>query len=155
MTPRSELEDRIEVNLTGRCYPIIVREGLRHEIGALSRGALSPRGRKIAIISNARVYQHYGDTVRESLVQAGWQVAHHLIGDGERYKTLGTAEKVYTFLIEHRFERNDAIIALGGGIVGDLAGFVAASYLRGIDLIQMPTTLLAQIDSSIGGKTGV
>ncbi|HEY6332819.1 MAG TPA: 3-dehydroquinate synthase, partial [Blastocatellia bacterium] len=97
----------------------------------------------------------YGRRAAASLKRAGFRVQRVLTGDGERFKTLRSAEQLYTFLIQHRIERTDIIVALGGGIVGDLAGFVAATYLRGIKVIQVPTTLLAQIDSSVGGKTGV
>jgi 3-dehydroquinate synthase len=148
-------QDEIEVKLAGRAYPIIVRNGLRHSLGELARSAFSARTGKLAVISNARIFGHYGDEVMASLRAANFQVSQFLIGDGERFKTLRTAEKVFSFLIEQQLERADSVIALGGGIVGDLAGFAAAAYLRGIDYIQVPTTLLAQIDSSIGGKTGV
>jgi len=90
-----------------------------------------------------------------SLNKAGFEVNTFSIGDGESFKSLRTAETILTFLIQQRLERNDIIVALGGGVVGDLAGFVAATYLRGIRFVQVPTTLLAQIDSSVGGKTGV
>src|SRR5205085_3590049 len=90
-----------------------------------------------------------------SLRGAGFAVAHWLMGDGERFKSLRTAGRALEFLSESRLERSDAVVALGGGVVGDLAGFAAAVYLRGIAFVQVPTTLLAQIDSSVGGKTGV
>jgi 3-dehydroquinate synthase len=149
------MRNSIEVMLAGRSYPILIEEGVLHRIGSEARASLSPRCRKAAVISNQRVFSLLGDTVSKSLKEAGLDVSKFLIGDGERFKTLRTAEKVYSFLIEQRLERADCIIALGGGVVGDLAGFVAATYLRGIDYIQVPTTLLAQIDSSIGGKTAV
>ncbi|MDQ2936086.1 MAG: 3-dehydroquinate synthase, partial [Acidobacteriota bacterium] len=91
----------------------------------------------------------------KSLHTSGFSVSPWLMDDGERHKSLRTAEKALHFLSETRLERGDAVIALGGGVVGDLAGFVAATYLRGLAFIQVPTTLLAQIDSSVGGKTGV
>src|SRR5262249_8087677 len=107
------------------------------------------------IISNPTVHGKYGPRVRSSLTRAGFRVKKIIIPDGERHKTLKTAEAIYTFLIENRIERKDVIVALGGGVIGDVAGFAAATYLRGVNLVQVPTTLLAQIDSSVGGKTGV
>jgi 3-dehydroquinate synthase len=151
----STTSERIEVNLASRSYPIVIETGLLARVGAQARELLSPRCRQAAIVSNARVYRHYGEMVCASLTAAGLRTVHILIGDGERFKTLRAAEKIYTFLIEQGIERNDCIFALGGGVVGDLAGFVAATYLRGINFIQLPTTLLAQIDAAIGGKTGV
>lgn len=147
--------DTIEVKLTGRSYPIIVEEGLMARVGEIVGERVSARCRQAAIISNERIFSHYGSQVCESLKQAGLKVCHLLIGDGERYKNLRTAEKIYSFLIENRIERSDLLVALGGGIIGDIGGFVAATYLRGIDFIQLPTTLLAQIDAAIGGKTAV
>ncbi|MGH9903659.1 MAG: 3-dehydroquinate synthase, partial [Pyrinomonadaceae bacterium] len=100
-------------------------------------------------------FELYGERAAASLRAAGFVVARWLMGDGERHKSLRTAEKSLVFLSEARLERSDAVVALGGGVVGDLAGFAAAVYLRGVPFIQAPTTLLAQIDSSVGGKTGV
>src|SRR6185295_4674934 len=91
----------------------------------------------------------------KSLKQAGFATLTHLIGDSERAKSIRTAERAWGCLIANRFERSDGIVALGGGVVGDLAGFVAATFLRGVEFVQIPTTLLAQIDSSVGGKTAV
>jgi 3-dehydroquinate synthase len=149
------IQDRIEVRLKDRSYTILIESGLRHRFGSEARAVLSPRCRNAAVISNSTVFDQHGVALSAGLEDAGLRVVTHLIGDGERYKNLRTTEKAYSFLIENKLERSDAIIALGGGVVGDLAGFVAATYLRGIDFIQVPTTLLAQIDSSIGGKTGV
>ncbi|MEW6735485.1 MAG: 3-dehydroquinate synthase [Acidobacteriota bacterium] len=148
-------QERIDVKLAGRSYPILIEAGLRHRLGSIVPTILSRHCQQTVIVSNARVFTHYGSAVCDSLKAAGLQVKHILIGDGERFKTLSTAEKVYSFLIQERVERNDCIIALGGGVVGDLAGFVAATYLRGIDFLQLPTTLLGQIDAAIGGKTAV
>jgi 3-dehydroquinate synthase len=125
------------------------------QTGAITRAALGPKTRRIALISNPKVHGLYGKTVEKSLKQAGFAVLPHLIGDGERAKSLRTAEHAWGFLIANRFERSDALVALGGGVVGDLAGFVAAAFLRGVNFVQIPTTLLAQIDSSVGGKTAV
>ena len=145
----------VTVKLKERSYTIQISAGLLDETGALARRAAGDKARQCVIVSNPTVDALYGRRVARSLSRAGFKARSFLVGDGERYKTLRTAESLYTFLIEQRLERSDLIVALGGGVVGDLAGFVAATYLRGIRFIQAPTTLLAQIDSSVGGKTGV
>ena len=145
----------VTVRLKERRYRIPIRPGLLDAAGDLAREALGERTRHALIISNPGVDSLYGERVGRSLRRAGFQVQRFLIGDGERFKTLRTADDLYKFCIEQKLERSDCIVALGGGVVGDLAGFVAATYLRGIRFVQIPTTLLAQIDSSIGGKTGV
>lgn len=113
------------------------------------------RTRKICIVTDSNVGTHYGAQVKACLQEEFDFVALYTFAAGERHKNLATVEGLYEFLIKHRFERGDLLLALGGGVVGDLTGFTAATYLRGIDFIQVPTTLLAQVDSSIGGKTGV
>lgn len=145
----------ITVKLKERSYRIEIAGGLLDETGTLARRATGDKSRRAVIVSNPTVHALYGARVSHSLGRAGFETRHFLIGDGERYKTLRVAESLLTFLIEQRIERSDLIVALGGGVVGDLAGFVASAYLRGIRFIQVPTTLLAQIDSSIGGKTAV
>src|ERR1051325_1637422 len=147
----------VQVRLPARRtqYEIRIAPGLLSTLGAETRSVLGDGARRVAIISNKRVFELFGsDTVR-SLRRAGFETSRWLMKDGEQHKSLKSFEKVLTFLSESAFERSDAVVALGGGVVGDLAGFAAASYLRGISLIQAPTTLLAQIDSSVGGKTGV
>jgi 3-dehydroquinate synthase len=143
------------VQLGERSYRITIAAGALTFAGEIARAALGEQARRLAIISNARVQGLYGKVIERSLRQAGFSTLTHLIGDSERAKSLRTAERVWSFLIAHRFERSDGIIALGGGVVGDLAGFVAATFLRGVKLVQIPTTLLAQIDSSVGGKTAI
>ncbi len=145
----------VHVPLGERSYDITIADGALTHVGELIRASLGRKTRRVALISNPRIHALYGKTVERSLRQAGFEVLKHLIGDGERAKSLRTAERVWAFLIAHRFERGDALIALGGGVVGDLAGFVAATFLRGVSYAQIPTTLLAQIDSSVGGKTAV
>jgi 3-dehydroquinate synthase len=145
----------ISVRLRDRSYGIHIGAGLTDELGVLARSALGERARRAVVITNGRLEALYGDRVRRALVAANFTAHQFLIGDGERFKTLRSAESILTFLIERGIERSDAIVALGGGVVGDLAGFAAAVYLRGIRLVHVPTTLLAQIDSSVGGKTGV
>jgi len=136
-------------------YEIRIGEGLRREVGHVARGCLGDRVQRIAIVSNARVFSLYGTAVLKSLRGSGFTVLPCSIGDGERFKSMQTVERVLCFLNESGLERSDGVVALGGGVVGDVAGFAAAIYLRGVPFIQIPTTLLAQIDSSVGGKTGV
>src|SRR5262249_33866775 len=145
----------LTVRLGTRSYSILIGEGLLDQVGPLARKALGSTARRVALITNTTVNKLYGERVSGSLTDAGFRVFEASIKDGERFTTLGTAEKLFDSLIEQNFERSDAIVALGGGVVGDLAGFVAATFLRGIRFVQVPTTLLAQIDSSVGGKTGV
>jgi 3-dehydroquinate synthase len=145
----------VKVNLGERSYAIEIAAGLIDKTGQLARAALGEKTRSAVIVTNATVEALYGKRVRRSLDRAGFRASTFLIGDGEKFKTLRTAESLYTFLIENRFERSDVLIALGGGVVGDLTGFVAATFLRGVRFVQIPTTLLAQIDSSVGGKTAV
>jgi 3-dehydroquinate synthase len=146
---------KVHVSLDERSYDITIESGSLSQTGEIARSALGDKTRRIAIISNPKVHTHYGKAVEKSLKRAAFTTLTHLIGDGERAKSLLTAERAWGFLISNRFERSDAIIALGGGVVGDLAGFVAATFLRGVSYVQIPTTLLAQIDSSVGGKTAV
>jgi 3-dehydroquinate synthase len=145
----------VPVRLGPRIYQILISSGLLDDLGQQARLGLGDRARRAVVVSNATVESNLGDRPYKSLTRAHFEVHRFLIGDGERFKSLRTAESMLTFLIERRIERSDVIVALGGGVVGDLAGFVAATYLRGIRLIQAPTTLLAQIDSSVGGKTAV
>lgn len=145
----------VDVSLGDRSYRIAISAGVLQDSGAIIRAALGSRVRRVALISNPVVYGHYGSIVEKSLRRAGLVPLRHLIGDGERAKSLRTAERAWAFLIANRLERSDGVVALGGGVVGDLAGFVAATYQRGVPYVQIPTTLLAQIDSSVGGKTAV
>jgi 3-dehydroquinate synthase len=119
--------------------------------------SLSERHRActVAVMTNPRVGQLYTNRVTASLRGAGYRPFVATVPDGERFKTLRSAGRLYDELVKRRFERGDLILALGGGVIGDLAGFVAATYLRGVNYVQVPTTVVAQVDSSIGGKTGV
>ncbi|HEX8146334.1 MAG TPA: 3-dehydroquinate synthase [Pyrinomonadaceae bacterium] len=139
----------------GRGYRVEIGAGALARIGHAARASLPKEARKAAVISNARVFELYGGRAVESLRAAGFEVSHWLMGEGERFKTMRTAERALEFLSGAGLERSDAVVALGGGVVGDVAGFAAALYLRGVAFVQAPTTLLAQIDSSVGGKTGV
>ncbi|HYJ87959.1 MAG TPA: 3-dehydroquinate synthase [Pyrinomonadaceae bacterium] len=136
-------------------YKISLGRGLLSRTGELTRESLGRRAMRVAVFSNKTVFSLYGPQVIESLSETGFSVSHWLMGDGERFKSIRTTQKALLFLNEINLDRNDGVIALGGGVVGDLAGFAAAVYLRGIPFIQIPTTLLAQVDSSVGGKTGV
>ena len=110
---------------------------------------------KVCIVTDSAVAELYLTEVKEMIEKLNVQVTSFVFPAGEASKTLHTVQKLYTHLIEEHFDRKDVLVALGGGVVGDLTGYAAATYLRGIDFIQVPTTLLAQVDSSIGGKTGV
>ncbi len=145
---------RLEISLKqeARRSEINIGRGIRRNLGQLIP-LKAPR--RIGIISNERVFDLYGREVVRSLKAAGFKTFNWLMPEGERYKSFPELVKAVTFLSENRFERNDLVLALGGGVVGDLAGFSAAVYLRGLSLIQVPTTLLSQIDSSVGGKTGI
>ncbi|HJU91691.1 MAG TPA: 3-dehydroquinate synthase [Pyrinomonadaceae bacterium] len=143
---------QISLNQEARRSEINVGKGIRRQVGDLLP---SKAPRRVGIISNKRVFDLYGREVVRSLKAAGCKVFEWLMPEGERFKSFPVLEKAVAFLSENRFERNDLVVALGGGVVGDLAGFSAAIYLRGVPVIQVPTTLLAQIDSSVGGKTGI
>ncbi|MGI6010366.1 MAG: 3-dehydroquinate synthase [Ruminococcus sp.] len=117
--------------------------------------SLYPSGKKVCIVTDTEVGPLYLNKIREQLTDYFSTVTEFIFEAGEASKTLNTVKNLYTHLIQHHFDRKDVLIALGGGVTGDLTGFTAATYLRGVDFIQIPTTLLAQVDSSIGGKTGV
>ena len=146
--------EELRVELSERSYGIAIGSGTLRSIGdAVSAlGNVSPR---LVLISNPTVFDLYGRQVEESLASAGFEAATIIIPDGEEYKGLLWIEKVYGELLKHRLDRRSVIVALGGGVIGDMAGFAAATYMRGIRFVQVPTTLLAQVDSSVGGKTGV
>lgn len=136
-------------------YEIRIGAGILSEVGQITRNCIGDQSRQIATISNGKVFALYGPAVIKSLKASGFAVRPCLIGDGERYKSVKTVEKLLHFLKETGLERTDGVVSLGGGVVGDVTGFAASVYLRGVPFIQVPTTLLAQIDSSVGGKTGV
>ena len=148
---------RLQVSIPARSfnYEIIIGRGILSATGGKVRRSLGRQTRRLALISNKRVFNLYGPVVIESLEASGFQVSCWLMGDGERYKSLAAAETALQFLSDNGIERTDGVVALGGGVTGDVAGFAAAIYLRGISLVQIPTSLVAQIDASIGGKVGV
>lgn len=135
-------------------YPITIGAELANA-GYRIREIAGPGSKLAAIISNPKIFRLYGESLSNSLRQVGFEVAAWEMRDGERYKNLRSLESALEFLSGKRLTRSDTIIALGGGVVGDLAGFAASVYLRGISFIQVPTTLLSMIDSSVGGKTGL
>jgi 3-dehydroquinate synthase len=150
--PAKPLE-KLRVELAERSYEIAIGSGTLGGLGENLRGLqLSPR---LAIISNPTVHGLYGGPVESSLRASGFQPATIIVPDGERYKSLLWVEYIYGEMLRQRLDRKSAVVALGGGVVGDMAGFVASTYMRGIAYVQVPTTLLAQVDSSVGGKTGV
>jgi 3-dehydroquinate synthase len=112
-------------------------------------------GKKALLVSNPAIFKRYGETILDSLTAAGFQVVSCILPPGERYKTPASIQKIYDAALAHRLERSSTIVALGGGVIGDMAGFAAATWLRGINFVQVPTSLLAMVDASIGGKTGV
>ena len=149
--------NKVSVKLKGNShqYEIKIGHGLLNDCGDWARKSLSNETRKITVVTNAKVFRLYGEIVKKSLETAGFEVSICKIGDGEKYKSFRTLEKTLSFFSENKLKRTDAIVALGGGVVGDLAGFAASIYLRGVSFLQIPTTLLAMIDSSVGGKTAV
>lgn len=135
------------------CYDIVFTNDfslLPDELAALDAAE-----RKIAVIADSNTTALFGESILELLAGACKKAVLYEFPAGEKSKTLDTVKSIYTFLIKEKFDRKDLLIALGGGVVGDITGYAAATYLRGIDFVQIPTTLLAQSDSSIGGKTGV
>jgi 3-dehydroquinate synthase len=145
----------VRVPARSQSYDIKIGSRLLRNLGNEVRAALGSGTRRAALISNKTVFKLFGDGATASLERAGLSVKHWLMPDGERYKSFRNLEHAIEFLNNAALERDDVVVALGGGVVGDLAGFAASIYLRGIALVQVPTTLLAQIDSSVGGKTGI
>ena len=134
-------------------YPIYFEQNFEGLSRALFEEGLS--GRRICLVCDSNTFSFYAEEVKKELEKASEEVCVFSFPAGEENKNLHTVSKLYTFLIEREFDRKCVLAALGGGVTGDLTGFAAATYLRGIDFIQIPTTLLAQVDSSVGGKTGV
>jgi 3-dehydroquinate synthase len=154
---RSLALPRLQVSVPAQSfnYEIMIGRGILSATGGAIRRSLGRQAQRLSLISNKRVFNLYGPVVAESLEAKGFQVSSWLMGDGERFKSLETAQTAIHFLSDHGLERTDGVVALGGGVTGDLAGFAAAIYLRGISLVQIPTTLVAQIDAAVGGKVGV
>ncbi|NLC70701.1 MAG: 3-dehydroquinate synthase [Desulfuromonadaceae bacterium] len=147
------LEPELTVSLGEQSYPIFIGCGILDSLADIlvSRGFTG----RLALVTNTTVYPLYGGRVEENLRRAGIECRTIVLPDGEQYKNQATVTTIYDHLIEAGFDRGSALVALGGGVVGDIAGFAAATFMRGIRYAQVPTTLLSQVDSSVGGKTGI
>ena len=146
-------EQIVPMTLGERSYDIVLHPGLLATVGdRLSALTTSP---KIGVVTDRHVARHYLNGTLRSLRKAGYDPTPIILPPGERTKTLGTIAKILDVLARHKFERQSLLLALGGGVIGDVTGFAAAIYQRGIPFVQVPTTLVAQVDSSVGGKTGV
>ena len=145
------MSERVIVNASSGEYPVVIGEEL--DPGKLALETRKPC--KAIIVSDDIVFPIYGDIVTKSFEGAGFETTPFIIFNGESSKTLTTVERLLGFLSKQNLTRSDLLVALGGGVVGDIAGFAAAIYLRGVSYIQLPTTILAAVDSSVGGKTGV
>ncbi len=143
----------VHVNLGSRSYDILVGHGILDRLGDAHRRL--GLGAKAALVTNPTVSALYLDPVKQSLEAAGVDVHVVTVPDGEEYKTLDTVGDIHGKLMAGGLDRTSCVVTLGGGVVGDMAGFVAATYMRGIDFVQVPTTLEAQVDASVGGKTAV
>lgn len=143
----------IGVNLPQQSYDIAVIAGGLDDLGVwMSRLKL---GKKVLVVSNPVIVKKYEERTLAALKLVGYEVTSFTLPAGERYKTLKSVQKIYDVALENCLERSSTIVALGGGVIGDMAGFAAATWLRGINVVQVPTSLLAMVDSSVGGKTGV
>lgn len=145
--------ESIKVRLGERSYPIYFGSGIISDFGRTYNRFL--KSNRVVVVTNPTVGELYFAAISESLEKEGFDVYRIDVPDGEEYKTLSWASKLFDRLIALKADRQTPLIALGGGVIGDLTGFVAATYLRGVPFVQVPTTLLAQVDSSVGGKTGV
>ncbi len=146
------VEHQLKVDLGDRSYPIYIGKDLLGDGNLISPHV---RGQSALIVSNTTVAPLYLGRIKESLEQNDVRVDQLILQDGEQYKTLAAVESIIDLLLTNRHDRHSTVIALGGGVIGDIAGFAASIYQRGINFIQIPTTLLSQVDSSVGGKTGV
>ena len=149
---------RLNVKTKFSDYNIVIENGILANAGELIGEMIKEKALsigKIFIVTDSTVDKIYGEKVKENLEETGFDVFKYVINPGEDAKNILTLAGIYTEMVELGISRSDMIVALGGGVVGDLAGFAAATYLRGIEYIQIPTTLLAQVDSSVGGKTAI
>jgi 3-dehydroquinate synthase len=143
----------IPVELPQQSYDIAIAPGNLDELGLAISGL--GLGKKVLLVSNPAIFRHYGERAIASLQQANFEVYTCILPAGERYKNLASVQKIYNTALANRLERSSTMIALGGGVIGDMTGFAAATWLRGINFVQVPTSLLAMVDAAIGGKTGV
>ena len=144
---------QLKIDLADRSYHILIGRDLLPRISQHLSNLKSSR--RALVVTNPEIRKLYGHAVSEGLRSAGWNIDCVEIPEGETHKTLQDAQTVYDHLIQNQYDRNTLLVALGGGVIGDLTGFVAATFLRGVPYIQVPTTLLSQVDSSVGGKTAV
>ena len=148
------MANTITVNMGNKpCYDIFITKGFEALAEQLAK--ISLENKKVAIITDSQVGPIYAEKVMDVLNSNASKIVTYSFKAGESSKNLDTINEIYDFLLENNFTRSDFLIALGGGVVGDMTGFVAATYMRGIDFVQIPTSLLAQVDSSVGGKTGI
>jgi 3-dehydroquinate synthase len=145
--------ETLKVDLGERSYDIIFGDGILNRFGSFCRELAL--GNNVMIVTSAVIGSFYLEPVKKSLLDADYNVHVFVVPDGEEYKNIATLQNIYDALISAALDRGAFIVALGGGVVGDMSGFAAATYLRGIPFVQVPTTLLAQVDSSVGGKTGI
>jgi 3-dehydroquinate synthase len=143
----------VTVKLGPRSYPVEIGENLLDEVGRICRAALSTG--RAAVVSDRKVGDLYGERVSNALANEGFKVSKHLVNPGEPSKSFEVAAALCEDFARHGVDRQSFVVALGGGVVGDLAGFAAAIYYRGVPVVQVPTTIMAQVDSSVGGKTGI
>lgn len=146
---------RVAINVQPQPYEALIESGLINRAGTELATLFPERKPRLAVITVPEVRKHWGDALSTGLTQAGLEFQVIEARDGERLKTMAAAETLALKLLRQRMDRGSVVVALGGGVVGDVAGFVASIYMRGIDYVQVPTTLLAQVDAAIGGKTGV
>lgn len=144
---------KLTVDLGPNSYPIHIKNGILAKTGELVSEVFS--GKKIMIVSDDNVFPLYGEIITKALSDSGFECHSFVLPHGEPTKSFQSLPKIYEALINAKLTRSDLLIALGGGVIGDLAGFAASSYLRGIKFVQIPTSLLAQVDSSVGGKVAV
>ncbi len=147
------MESVINVNVPQQAYDIAIAPNNLEKLGEMMQGL--NLGKKVLLVSNPAIFRHYGEKAIASLNSAEYDVTTCILPAGEQYKTLTAIQKIYNTALENRLERSSTMVALGGGVIGDMTGFAAATWLRGINFIQVPTSLLAMVDASIGGKTGV
>jgi 3-dehydroquinate synthase len=155
MTPALTACRTIQVELSANPYPIVIGAGSLAGLGEQIRERGFRAGTKVLVVTNPEVERHYGAAALASLAAAGFDAGTLVVEAGEDQKTPATVALIHDVAFERRLERGSLIVALGGGVVGDMAGFAAATWLRGIAVVQVPTTLLAMVDAAIGGKTGV
>jgi 3-dehydroquinate synthase len=144
---------KIKVSLGERSYHVTIGQGTMEQVGDGLKELNA--GSKIVVVTNPTVGAIYGEALVKSLGEAGFRAAYAEVPDGEAYKSLEWASRLYDLMLDHGLGRDSTVVALGGGVIGDLAGFAAATYMRGIHFVQVPTTLEAQVDASIGGKVAV